>query len=189
VSFLNSLLEYFSRTNYFEGFLNMLLDIKRVPEGHSVLSQTVRIGQDRAQGLVFAQDVNCRAEIDRIQEQIHILLFYSTVVQVECSRCLAPVECPVKGDARIVLQERTPQTAAESMLEDEVDLLYDDSTEEVDLASIIFDEIMISLPMKPLCSDQCKGIEISKGSVPAAGEKSIDPRWEALQKIKNKNNR
>jgi uncharacterized protein len=165
----------------------MLLDIKRIPEGHSVLSQTVRINQDIAQGLIFARDVQCRAEIDRIQEQIYIQLFYDTVIQVECSRCLTPVEYPVKGDVRIVLQERSAPQAARVPAEDDADLLYDDSTEEVDVASVVFDEIMISLPMKPLCSEQCKGIEIGTAG-DGEEKKSVDPRWEALQKMKHNNN-
>lgn len=171
--------------NYFEDFVHMLLDIKGVPEGHSALSQTVQIDGDTAQGLVFIQGVDCRAEIDRIQTQTHILLFYNTVVQVECSRCLSAVNFPVKGEVRIVLQERSPLQPGDAD-QDDVDLFYDESTDEVDISSIIYDEVMISLPMKPLCSEQCKGIVTEKGAMVEREDIHSDPRWEALKKLKSK---
>ena len=165
----------------------MLLSIQKIPEGHSVLSQSVPVIGEKAEWLVTAGDVSCIAEIDRLQSQIHIRLAYDCVVKAQCSRCLAPVICPVAGEFRIVLQEKSRVPARNALPEEDVDLIFSDADDTVDLAPLIFEEILVSLPMKPLCSESCRGISV--GSGPALSmeyDKSVDPRWEALKKLQAK---
>jgi uncharacterized protein len=166
----------------------MLFNINRIPEGHSVLSQNVSLGGEQSEGLLLAGDISCYAEIDRFQAQIYVRLTYNCKVQTQCSRCLTPVKQPVSGEFRIVLQERTQNGESHELSEEDVDLFFNDSTESIDIAPLIFDEIMTSLPMKPLCSEQCEGISLNGNpslSVEYGPNKiTIDPRWEALKKLK-----
>jgi uncharacterized metal-binding protein YceD (DUF177 family) len=45
--------------------------------------------------------------------------------------------------------------------------------------------------MKPLCSEDCTGITLEKQGTtarkPEENDEAIDPRWEALKKLKSKN--
>lgn len=165
----------------------MLLTIRKIPEGHSVLSQSVPVSGEKAEGLAIAGDVSCKGEIDRLQSQIHIRLAYECVVNAQCSRCLAPVQCPVAGEFRIVMQEKSRVPARNALPEEEVDLFFSDADDTVDLAPLIFEEILVSLPMKPLCSESCRGIQVGSGSaVSVEYETTVDPRWEALKKLQAK---
>jgi uncharacterized protein len=165
----------------------MLLSIIKIPEGHSVLSQSVPVSGEKAEGLDTAGDVSCVAEIDRLQSQIHIRLTYDCVVKTQCSRCLEPVMYPVAGEFRIVLQEKSRVPARNALPEEEVDLFFSDADDTVDLAPLIFEEILVSLPMKPLCSESCKGIPLGSGpAISVEYDKTVDPRWEALKKLQVK---
>ncbi|HEX7511124.1 MAG TPA: DUF177 domain-containing protein, partial [Chitinivibrionales bacterium] len=69
---------------------------------------------------------------------------------------------------------------------DDSDFLYDDETEELDMNGVLFEEIAIAVPMKPLCSETCPGMQV--GETVATGtmeKKEIDPRWETLKKFKS----
>ncbi|HUI92975.1 MAG TPA: DUF177 domain-containing protein [Chitinivibrionales bacterium] len=165
----------------------MLLTIRKIPEGHSVLSQSVPVSGEKAEGLVTAGDVACKAEIDRLQSQIHLKLTYDCVVRTQCSRCLAPVDCPVSGEFRIVMQEKSRVPARNALPDEEVDLFFTEADDTVDLAPLIYEEILLSLPMKPLCSESCTGIPAGHDqAITVEYEKAVDPRWEALKKLQKK---
>lgn len=168
----------------------MLLPIKRISEGHSVLSQTVVFGDEEAMWLPN-KNLQCRAEIDRINSQLFINLFYKGVVEPECSRCCKRFELPVQGDFRIVCEQKKAGPKAETdFTEDDIDIFFDDATDEINITSLIYQEIMLEMPLKPLCSEQCSGgiIEIipDNSSESKVTEKAIDPRWEALKKFSTK---
>jgi uncharacterized protein len=168
----------------------MILPVKRIPDGHTVLSQNVEIAGEPAQWL-HSKNLACRAEIDRISSQLHIHLFYSGSVAAECARCLTPIDLPVAGDFRIVCVHRSDVGENGEFSGQETDFVFDDTTDEIDLAPLIYEEIMVSLPMKPLCSEQCSGIAVAgkESAETEITEKDgpVDPRWEALRKLRSKN--
>ncbi len=45
--------------------------------------------------------------------------------------------------------------------EEHVDFYYDPSHDSIDVSSAFYDEIMIEIPIMPLCSKECKGVEIT----------------------------
>lgn len=168
----------------------MILPIKRIPDGHSALSQKVEFSGDQAQWLA-ANDLSCRAEIDRIGSQLHVHLFYAGSVRTECARCLKPVDFPAQGDFRVMCVHRSDTGEGRDFREGEPDFVYDDDTDVIDLTQLLYEEIMVALPMKPLCSEQCPGMVFGKTkdrkTGAAARHETIDPRWESLKKLKNKN--
>ncbi len=171
----------------------MQFNTKRIPEGHSVLSQNVPVAGERTQWLATAGDISCTADVDRLRTQMYLHVRYECVVRMQCSRCLAPVPYPLTGEFRLVLQEKTRVQDRSTLPEEEVDLFFDDATGDVDIAPLIFDEIMLSLPMKPLCSEQCRGIAVANDPAIVIDFKgddtAIDPRWKALDKLRSKENR
>ena len=66
-------------------------------------------------------------------------------------------------------------------------------TDKIELDSDVRDFAILAVPMKRLCSENCKGLcprcgeNLNDGSC-NCDEKIIDPRWESLQKLKTKNN-
>jgi uncharacterized protein len=168
----------------------MLLPIKRISEGHSVLSQAVVFGVEEASWLP-AKNLQCSAEIDRINSQLFIQVFYKGVVEPECSRCCKRFELQVQGDFRIVCEQKKPGPRAETeFTEDDIDIFFDDATDEIDITPLIYQEIMLEMPLKPLCSEDCSGgvIELVQDNIAESKptEKETDPRWEALKKFSSK---
>jgi uncharacterized protein len=166
----------------------MLLPVKKIPEGHSVLSQSVTFNSEETAWL-SAKNVTCNIEIDRLGAQLHLHVTYQGTFDTECSRCLKPVSLPVEGDFRIVCVHRADVGKSDGLGEEDADFIFDDNTDEIDLSPSIYEEILISLPMKPLCSEDCPGILVAdKPIVPSPvvpeGQKAPDPRWDALRKLK-----
>jgi uncharacterized metal-binding protein YceD (DUF177 family) len=67
---------------------------------------------------------------------------------------------------------------------DYADFYYDDAHPEVDISPALFDEVMTALPMKPLCAENCPGIQ--RGQETEGDQEGIDPRWQALTKLRRR---
>mgnify|MGYP006282706265 CR=1 FL=1 len=92
-----------------------------------------------------------------------------TELILSCSRCLQKYSSPIELDIS--------EDVLKSEMEDEEELYLDD---------IIVDNILLSLPMKPLCSEDCKGICPQCGQNLNEGEcdceiDTVDPRLEKLK--------
>lgn len=92
---------------------------------------------------------------------------------LSCSRCLQKYSSPIKLDIS--------EDVIKSEMEDEEELYLDD---------IIVDNIILSLPMKPLCSEDCKGICPQCGQDLNQGEcdceiETVDPRLAKLKEFYN----
>ncbi|KXS50081.1 MAG: uncharacterized protein A8274_808 [Halanaerobium sp. 4-GBenrich] len=92
---------------------------------------------------------------------------------LSCSRCLQKYSSTIKLDIS--------EDVMKSEMEDEEELYLDD---------IIVDNIILSLPMKPLCSEDCKGICPQCGQDLNEGEcdceiETVDPRLAKLKEFYN----
>jgi len=109
--------------------------------------------------------------------------------QLECSRCLAPY--PFRGDEdfSLVLYKRKPDDGGERELEKgDLDAYFYDEP-ALPVAPIVEERIQMAVPMKPLCKEDCLGLCVHCGKDLNQGpcgcrEETIDPRWEALAKLK-----
>ena len=157
----------------------MIIDIRTIPAGHSVLSQKCGLSAFKDDLPALVLEVTCRAEIDRNGAVLYVHLLFEGSFDLECSRCLNHFPWTASGDIRLVIRER--QGAATD--DDIADFFYSSQDFSVDLGPALYEEIMTSLPLKPLCTPECRGIEIRTESEKSA---AIDPRWEALKKLKSK---
>jgi uncharacterized protein len=163
----------------------MIINLRTIPSGHSVIGQDVVMTEEQNEGAGVRGSVSCRAEAERIQFQIHLNVLYRCTVAQECSRCLKHYDNEVTGRYRLLLQEREGARRCGSVDEEAVDFFFSEEDTELDTRQALYDEIMTALPLMPLCSAECRGIEREDG---AAGQtepkESMDPRWEALRRLK-----
>jgi uncharacterized protein len=113
-----------------------------------------------------------------------------TTLELKCSRCLEPFATPVDQEFDLRYQPHAVNTG-----EGEHEIEEDDLTtafyekDEIDLGQLMHEQFVLSLPMKPLCGDACKGL------CPVCGtnlNKSTcdcnptwdDPRFAVLKKLK-----
>jgi uncharacterized protein len=123
--------------------------------------------------------------MERSGEVLYVHLHFHGTCELECSRCLQRFAFPLKGDLRVTIKER-PGKHGPAHDDGEADFFYDSRHLEVDLRPSVYEEIMTALPLKPLCSEACSGIEFQdeKKDNASGTEEDIDPRWEALKKLK-----
>lgn len=96
----------------------------------------------------------------------------------DCRRCLEVVEGELEVDIDEIFQIGAPEGS------DLIDL----DGEQIDLVPIIRDAVALSLPLAPLCGDDCAGPDPDRyPAVPAevheAAERPPDPRWAALDRL------
>jgi uncharacterized protein len=106
--------------------------------------------------------------------------------KLSCSRCLEPVAWSVGEDFSI--EYRVPAAApldAEAGLEDEdLDVVFLQG-EELDLAELAAEQVLLAMPMRIVCQPNCAGLCSRCGANlnndgECACEPEVDPRWEAL---------
>ena len=115
-------------------------------------------------------------------------------VSVPCARCLDPCDVQIHADLSVMYVPGEPVKDAgtkgevEYTLEDaEADTLpYDGET--VALDGLVHDELLLGVPMIPLCSDDCPGMSPAPESDATAPseKKEIDPRLAPLLAFRDK---
>jgi uncharacterized metal-binding protein YceD (DUF177 family) len=163
----------------------MVIDVRLVPEGRSCIEKEAELSEYRDDLPPFLSPLSCRAELDRSGGVIAVSLRFDGEFEVECARCLKPVGVAVGGDMRLVLKE-APGRRGPALDDEGAGFFFDTVDNLVDLGPAVYDEIMIALPMMPLCSEGCAGAWVASAA-PAAdvGEREVDPRWAGLLKLKN----
>ena len=102
-----------------------------------------------------------------------------TRLEVECSRCVEQFEVPVDAafELRYVPQsENAGEGEVEVGEEDLVTAFYRDGM--VDLIDLLREQFVLALPMKPLCSDDCRGLCPECGTNLNKTPCDCAPKWE-----------
>jgi len=101
-------------------------------------------------------DVVCY--VRKLKETIYIEGSLETTVTANCSRCLEVTSFPIKSNFKYTLVPAAKQIKEEQELSSE-DLdfsFYDD--ELINLDTMLYEQIMLQIPIKVLCGDTCKGL-------------------------------
>jgi len=155
---------------------------------HTYLAGDLDLADDRLQ-LIEAPTV--QAEVRQRGSRTKVTGQVKARAQLECDRCLQPVELPI--NSRFMLEYVTAedyqaQQAIELTLED-LDLSVFDG-EAIDVDELVKEELLLAIPDHVLCVETCKGICVRCGANKNLGEcgcdtQEIDPRWAGLKKLVN----
>lgn len=108
---------------------------------------------------------------------------------VPCARCLEPFALPIETDIAVLYAPaaklKTPDKAEYEFSAEEADTLPFDG-ETVVLDDLVKDEILLEIPMIPLCSEACPGMGTPPGTEEKAEPKGIDPRLAPLMAFRAK---
>ncbi len=110
-------------------------------------------------------------------------------LKLQCARCLEYFEKDYKEEFDIIVRRGQDKFEKELELkEEDINTIFV-NYDFIDLTQIIRDYIILSIPMKPLCSSECKGIcevcgiNLNKKDCGHKKVETIDPRWEKLYEI------
>lgn len=132
-----------------------------------------------------------RLRIDKIGPDIVVKGNITTIAELQCSRCLKAfsmdIDVDVIAEYRPVEELRADER--HEIKEDELDLGFYKG-DEIDVQEAIAEQIILSIPMKPLCSESCRGLCPRCGAdlnlAPCTCDvKDVNPQFEALKKLLN----
>lgn len=132
--------------------------------------------------------------LDKSTTMIQLQFKIEGAVELTCDRSLDTFNEPVKTEGRMFLKfgDRDEE------LTEEIEIIHRNTT-RINIARYIFDLIVLSLPMKRLHPDlrneesdeefetlvYSSGSESNRTPEVESPSETIDPRWEALKKLKN----
>ncbi len=128
----------------------------------------------------------------RVEKKVNEVFIKGIVngeVELQCSRCLKDYIMPIKTIFEITYHP-VEILNKEELVELKKDEMEVDFYREglIDTEDIIRDQILLNIPMKPLCSENCKGlcpvcgIDLNEFKCQCE-KKEIDPRFAVLQSL------
>ena len=128
-------------------------------------------------------------KVRRSGKQVFVKGHIDSQARVECDRCLKPVELSLNTDFELeyVTDEDYKSSSVAELTEDAMSLSVFDG-EAIDLDEIVREQVLLLVPARTLCGQDCKGICPTCGADRNDGDCGcekieLDPRWAALKKL------
>lgn len=134
---------------------------------------------------MFSNPVKVASNVDKRKKEVVVFSRAKTSANYVCDRCLRPFSRPI--DERFTVLFTADQTYLDSS-DNELVQLISAHTREIDLSAGVRESLLLAVPMKHLCLENCKGLcptcgvnlnEESCGCV----QEATDPRWADLKKL------
>ena len=147
---------------------------------------------DKGDEFTISAPVKLAFEIFKDKSTFRLAGSTQTTLEVPCSRCLETMSVAV--DASFDLRYQ-PHSTNVGNGDDEQEIEEDDLTtafyqnDEIDLEQLMREQFYLALPMKPLCSESCRGLcpvcgtNLNKGSCDCKRDWE-DPRLAALKELR-----
>lgn len=174
--------------------MSLLLDLSHMREAHDRIERALPPSIFDGEGEEFRVDspVHLAFDIYKDGAQFHLVGRVKGSLRLNCGRCLEDYPFPVDAPFDVLyLPHAQNEGEGEVEVEDE-DLTtsyYRD--EQIDLAQLVREQFYLAIPMKPLCTEDCKGLcphcgtNLNTASCNCAQEWT-DPRLEALRSLLDK---
>lgn len=83
----------------------------------------------------------------------------SLAASLVCSRCLEEfgIELSLTMSVKLVPRTELPDSPETELHGEDLDVYYYEG-DEIDIDPFIYEEVMLNMPVRPLCSEACKGI-------------------------------
>lgn len=103
----------------------------------------------------------------------------TTSLEMTCSRCAEPFRVPVDAsfDLQYVPQADNAGEGEREIREEDLATAYHREG-MIDLIDLLREQFQLALPMKPLCSEDCKGLCVECGANLNRTTCDCNPRWE-----------
>lgn len=125
-------------------------------------------------------------ELSKYQDQVILQSETKINAEMVCDRCDEVFRRVIKSEYKIVYLLRGVEEE-----NDAVDINYlNPDTDKIDIKDDVRDYALLAIPLKKLCSEDCKGLcykcgkNLNEGDCKCS-EDEIDDRWKPLLKIKN----
>ena len=139
----------------------MRLDLSRIRTPHERFEQVYppeAFAPDPESFRVVAP-VSLAFDIFKDNDQFRLAGHTRTTLELPCSRCLEPLTIPMDLPFDLRYQPHTANAGEgeREIEEDDLSTAFYEN-DEIDLEQLMREQFYLALPMKPLCSDTCRGL-------------------------------
>ncbi|MBN2009573.1 DUF177 domain-containing protein [candidate division KSB1 bacterium] len=172
----------------------MIIQLTKLHEGSNLVpyehtTATLELESlDGFDGVAFPHTIEIRTDIQKVNHQYFVNVNIITTAQMICDRCLETFDKSINEKFRLIYAVETfPIDPNET--EGEFRTLDTDAI-NIDITADIREALLLMIPMKTLCSEECRGLcpqcgtNLNKEGCNCSNDQ-IDPRWEALSKLKS----
>jgi len=139
----------------------------------------------------ISEPVQVDLRVKAPDERVQVEGFLKAGLVLTCSRCACRL--PWNTEKRFAVEYWPDKTEEEG----EIELDYDDLDvgfylgDKFDLIEVIQEQVLIDLPMNPICKEDCKGLCVKCGADLNFGDcgceaDNLDPRFETLKVLKDR---
>jgi len=170
----------------------LLLDVGQMREAEARIERTYAIGTLPSDHDVYriAAPIALNVAVRKDRTQYRLVGRVQTTVELTCSRCLEGFPLVVDEAFDVLFLPHTEPRGAEERAVEEDDLstaYFSDNV--IDLGQLMQEQCYLAVPMKPLCSEMCRGlcpecgINLNTGSCNCR-QTWVDPRLAVLQGLR-----
>ncbi len=133
----------------------------------------------------FFGNVDVRCRMDKAHHQIVLDCFVNTQAKLQCDRCGVQYDAALKNNFKLIFLFEVNENDEE--VDDVFYLAPDD--DKLEISRSVREYVILSIPLKKLCSEDCKGLCPSCGVNMNVTEcncsnDTINPIWEKLKELK-----
>ncbi|HXG82754.1 MAG TPA: DUF177 domain-containing protein [Pyrinomonadaceae bacterium] len=172
----------------------MIIDLTALKEKRTSFDFVLPADEINLEGeaVKLNDDVKIEGKLIRGIAQTDIEGGIFTDVELECSRCLQPVRdfLEIPFEAVFVTPENYTEAAEVQVAAEDLEVSVFEG-DKIDLAEVAREQILLALPTRVFCREDCKGFCQKCGANRNlincnCEEKEIDPRWQGLRELKIK---
>lgn len=136
------------------------------------------------EGIRFLSKIGIDLQVTRVLKEVTVTGNVHLSIQTSCSRCVEPVRIELSPYVSLVLSPADKISDEDDDLEHET---YRD--DEIDLSNYLMEQIAISLPIKVVCNEDCKGLcticgtNLNQETCTCESEK-VNPRFAILKNLR-----
>lgn len=165
----------------------MIIDLRRLEdargrlESEEIVPFTDAFGEER--------EIACRVGIS-YERSGGAYFFHGDLtgeLQTQCHVCLEAMSFPVAGEFDVVVRRGERQSAGGEETENLIIVSLNEH--DVSFDRYIYENLIVNVPMKILCREDCKGLcpqcGVNRNVKACSCSDTGDSRWDALRKLKN----
>ncbi len=164
----------------------MKIIVSEIPEEGIELELSEDI---RSESVKPAAPVQASLKIEKAASEVFIRGVVSGTIELQCSRCLKTFTMDIKSRIEVVYHpaESIGRDEHYELKSDELDMgFYKNDTLET--GALLEEQLLLHVPMKPLCSPECKGICPQCGADLNMSQcncdfSEVDPRLRVLEQL------
>jgi uncharacterized protein len=107
----------------------------------------------------FLSPVEYELHVRKFEDGIQLTGPVTCLLSLSCGRCLEDFQYTIRTslDIEVTQESSFPETDELELKSGDLDVYYFENN-EIDLNPLIYEEVLLNIPMKPLCSEECQGL-------------------------------